>query len=110
MRNESKIDVKGYRVSYEDSGKQTLPVIFIHGFPFNKSSWDPQFEFLKETHRVIIYDLPGFGGSAMPEEPISIKYFADHLIHFMDALSIEKAIVCGLSMGGYILLNAVERH
>ncbi|PBQ32902.1 alpha/beta hydrolase [Sphingobacteriaceae bacterium] len=110
MRDTFKINLAGSVINYEDSQKQTLPVIFIHGFPFSKESWRPQFEFLKETHRVIIYDLPGFGGSTTDTEETSISFFADNLIHFMDALQIEKAVVCGLSMGGYILLNAVERY
>jgi len=110
MENDLSIKVSGQNVNYSDSRKHTLPIIFIHGFPFNKSSWDPQYEFLKETQRVIIYDLPGFGKSAELAGETSISSLADHLIHFMDSLKIEKAIVCGLSMGGYILLNAMERY
>lgn len=109
MENNFIIKVENSTINYQDSEKHTLPVIFIHGFPFNKSSWAPQFEFLKETHRVIIYDLPGFGESISNDEH-TIESFADNFIKFMDALKIDKAIVCGLSMGGYILLNAVERY
>lgn len=110
MRQTLQITLAGTVLSYEDSQKHTLPIIFIHGFPFCKKSWEPQFDFLKETHRVIIYDLPGFGESTTDTKETSINFFADTLIQFMDALKIEKAIVCGLSMGGYILLNAVERY
>jgi len=110
MKNNLTIPVNGIPMSYEDSGKHTLPVIFVHGFPFNKSMWDPQFEFLKETHRVITYDLPGFGNSGPLRAETSLTDFADNLVQFMDALKIEKANVCGFSMGGYILLNAMERY
>jgi len=110
MKNNLSIHVNGISVSYKDSGKHTLAIIFVHGFPFNKSTWEPQYNFLKETHRVIIYDLPGFGESAMGAEESSIHFYADHLVKFMDTLQIKKGIVCGLSMGGYILLNAVERY
>ncbi len=109
MRNELRINVDTTSLNYNDSGKQTLPIIFVHGFPFDKSTWDPQFDFLKETHRVIIYDLPGFGQSTPLKTEVSIDSLSDNLIDFMDALKIKKAIVCGLSMGGYIVLNAVER-
>lgn len=111
MRNELSVNADGINISYEDSGKNTVPVIFIHGFPFNKSAWHPQFDFLRETQRVIIYDLPGFGNSgSVAGGTKSIHAFAENLVKFMDALNIKKAFVCGLSMGGYILLNAVERH
>lgn len=110
MNLELMLNVNGAATSYHDSAKKTLPVIFIHGFPFRKSCWDPQFEFLKETHRVITYDLPGFGRSSPLNTEASIAAYAEHLIKFMDGLHLEKAIVCGLSMGGYILLNAAERY
>jgi pimeloyl-ACP methyl ester carboxylesterase len=55
---------EGLAISYRDSEKGEGPVIFIHGFPFDKSSWEPQFRFLKDKYRVITYDLPGFGWSS----------------------------------------------
>jgi 3-oxoadipate enol-lactonase len=97
-------------VSFSDTGTDKVPVIFIHGFPFDKSSWQPQIDFLGKTNRVIAYDIRGFGKSTAGHDKISIRLFANDLIKFMDALAIEKAIVCGLSMGGYILLNAVHQH
>lgn len=96
-------------ISYNDSGTGEIPIIFIHGFPFDKSSWQPQFEFLNKYNRVITYDIRGFGRSTCGTKEISIANFADDLIDFMEQLELNTAIVCGLSMGGYILLNAVNR-
>lgn len=96
-------------ICYDDFGKSSIPVIFIHGFPFNKSAWQPQMNFLKNNYRVIAYDIRGFGKSTAGDEKPSINLFAEDLIKLMDELQIKKAIVCGLSMGGYILLNAVNR-
>lgn len=107
--NKNTVDIDGVTISFDDFGKGEIPIIFIHGFPFDKSSWEPQMAFLKKTHRVIAYDIRGFGASIMTEEQESIDLFSNDLIKFMDALEIKKAIVCGLSMGGYILLNAVHR-
>jgi len=101
------IKLNGLTISYDDLGKGAVPIIFIHGFPFDKSSWQPQMEFFKKTNRVIAYDIRGFGKSSSGNEKESIRLFADDLIKFMDGLEITKAIVCGFSMGGYILLNAV---
>ncbi len=104
------IKVNGINVSYTDSGEGTYPIIFIHGFPFNKQAWKPQADLFKRTNRVITYDIRGFGESGTNNENISIALFADDLLKFMDALEIKKAILCGLSMGGYILLEAVTLY
>lgn len=104
------IEVKDITISYDDEGNGAIPVILIHAFPLDKSSWQPQIDFLKKDHRVITYDIRGFGGSSAGNKKPSISLFADDLINFMDKLVIPKAIVCGLSMGGYIILNAVIRY
>lgn len=96
-------------VSYTDEGPDEAPVIIlIHGFPLNKSMWNKQIEALIENFRVIAYDIRGHGNSAQGAEDFSIELFADDLLSLMDALKIEKAMLCGLSMGGYIALNAIE--
>jgi pimeloyl-ACP methyl ester carboxylesterase len=104
------INLNGVSICYDDFGTGTIPIIFIHGFPFDKSSWEPQLEFLSQTQRVIAYDIRGFGKSSVGDEEQTISLFAGDLIRLMDALQIPQAIVCGLSMGGYIVLNAVTRH
>ena len=104
------INVNGMTTCFEDFGEGNIPLIFIHGFPFDKSSWQPQMTHFKHTHRVIAYDIRGFGASTAGTERANIALFADDLVQFMDRMQIEKAIVCGLSMGGYILLNAVKRY
>ncbi len=97
------------KISYNDVGRGSIPVLFIHGFPFNKSMWKSQVDFLKSSHRVIAYDIRGFGKSTNDATEVSIQLFADDLIKFMDVLQISKAVLCGLSMGGYIALNVVNR-
>jgi 3-oxoadipate enol-lactonase len=113
MKSSSKnigLIVNNVSVNYNDSGPANKPiVIFIHGFPFDKSMWDFQLESLEENYRVIAYDVRGFGKSEAGNANFSIDLFADDLIHLMDELEIDDAIICGLSMGGYIALNAIER-
>ena len=106
---ESILTINDIRVSYFDSLKGETTIIFIHGFPFDKSSWNLQLEQLRENFRVIAYDIRGFGNSSSGEKQFSIDLFADDLLSFMDALKINQAIICGLSMGGYIALNAIAR-
>jgi len=109
--NNIKIPVNDINVSYNDEGPKKAPVIiFIHGFPLNKSMWDKQSEKLKDSYRVIAYDIRGHGDTDLGAIDFSIDLFAQDLIDFMDALKIEKTMLCGLSMGGYIALNAIEKH
>lgn len=105
-----KIQVNDIKVNYNDHGPQFAPVIvFIHGFPFNKDIWNLQAELFRANYRVITYDVRGHGQTEEGSLKPGIDLFAEDLIGLMDALEIEKAIVCGLSMGGYIALNAVQR-
>jgi 3-oxoadipate enol-lactonase len=104
------IKVNDIIINYNDLGEGKLPVIFIHGFPFDQSSWKFQLDYLQQYTRVITYDIRGFGKSTSSDEKTTIPLLADDLIKFMDALQIPKAIICGLSMGGYILLNALHRY
>jgi 3-oxoadipate enol-lactonase len=98
-------------VSYTDEGQEgSSVIIFIHGFPFNKSMWNLQVEPLKDNYRLIMYDIRGHGNSDAGNEVFSIDLFANDLIGLMDALKIDKAILCGLSMGGYIALNAMGKY
>ncbi len=109
--NDLRVDLKHLTISYNDNGPEDAGVIiFIHGFPLNKSMWNKQAEVFKETCRVIAYDIRGHGHSDEGEEDFSIEFFVNDLIAFMDALEIDKATLCGLSMGGYIALNAVENY
>ncbi len=101
--------VSGFTLSYDDFGTGDVPVIFLHGFPFNRTMWKSQIEFLKPSQRVIAIDLRGFGESKDEETPLSISLFTNDLIQLMDSLKIDKAILCGLSMGGYIALDAQQK-
>lgn len=103
------ITINNFHLSYDDVGEGSIPLIFLHGFPFDKSMWQGQLDFLKTTIRVIACDIRGFGKSSDEGSILGIDLFAEDLIAFMDKLSIDKAIVCGLSMGGFIALNALKR-
>lgn len=103
------IELNNIHLSYDDVGEGTIPIIFLHGFPFDKTMWRGQLEFFKSSHRLIAFDIRGFGKSTDQESSFTMDLFADDLIQFMDTLSIEKAVLCGLSMGGFIALNAMKR-
>ena len=102
-------EIDNFSLSYDDFGVGAVPIIFLHGYPFSKAMWQGQLDFLKSRHRVIACDIRGFGQSKDEEMTLSIDLFADDLIAFMDKLTIEKAIICGLSMGGFIALDAFKK-
>ncbi len=102
------VSVNNFTLSYDDVGEGKTPIIFLHGYPFSKAMWQTQIEFLKHSYRLIACDIRGFGKSTDEKSPLSIDQFGDDLIMFMDRLHIDRAIICGLSMGGFIALNAME--
>jgi 3-oxoadipate enol-lactonase len=95
-----KIEIGTRGVAYDDAG-EGRPVLFVHGFPHHRKLWAPQLRALAGHSRAIAVDLPGFGESDMPER-FSIDAWADGLSRFLDALSIDRAVIVGLSMGGYV--------
>jgi 3-oxoadipate enol-lactonase len=106
-----KVAGPGYTVNYDDFGPVFAPaIIFIHGFPFDKSIWNLQLELLKSNYRVIAYDIRGHGGSAQGDSSLSLDLFVEDLMSFMDSLQLHKVIVCGLSLGGYIALHAIKKY
>jgi 3-oxoadipate enol-lactonase len=97
-------------ISYTDEGNdKNIPIVFIHGFPLDKSMWKGQFEYLRNKYRVITYDIRGYGDSEPGTETLSIDLFASDLKRLLDALDLPKVILCGFSMGGYIALKAMEK-
>ncbi|HJX23323.1 MAG TPA: alpha/beta fold hydrolase [Candidatus Bathyarchaeia archaeon] len=96
---------------FVDSGNSSQKtIVFIHGFPFSHEMWNQQIDLLKKDYRVIAYDLRGHGGSGIGDGQYAFEFFVDDLIGLLDHLKIGRAILCGLSIGGYIALRAVERN
>jgi 3-oxoadipate enol-lactonase len=109
--NNIRITINKLTVSYNDQGPDDGPVIiFIHGFPLNKSMWDIQMDALKDNYRVVAYDIRGHGSSDPGIDDFFIELFTNDLLRLMEKLGIEKSILCGLSLGGYIALNAVLKY
>jgi 3-oxoadipate enol-lactonase len=102
--------VNGISIAWDDCGSGPV-VCLIHGFPLNRRMWSPQINALVASgYRVITPDLRGFGDSDLPEGPYSMDLFADDLVALLDHLGIRRAVFGGMSMGGYVLLNVLERY
>lgn len=97
-------------IGYEDMGSGT-PVVFIHGFPHNRELWVPQRVALMAQARCITPDLRGFGESrGRGSKPATMDLYADDVAALLDVLHIPRAVVCGLSMGGYVAFSLWRRH
>ena len=100
--------VEDTAIAYDDVGTG-LPVIFLHAFPLNRTMWDPQVGALVAECRCIAIDMRGLGESA-PAPPYSMDRYADDVAGVLDALQIERAVIVGLSMGGYVAFALWRRH
>jgi pimeloyl-ACP methyl ester carboxylesterase len=97
-------------LAYDDNGSGQ-PLLLIHGFPLNRTMWRPQIEALTQAgYRVITPDLRGFGESRPTSAAVSMSSYADDIVALMDHLRLPQAVVGGMSMGGYVLLNLLERY
>lgn len=86
-----------------------LPVLFVHGFPLDRTMWRHQMTGLARCRR-IAPDLWGPGAANTPAGGYSMSRYADDLIAVLDGLDVPQAVVCGLSMGGYVVFDLVRRH
>lgn len=86
-----------------------LPVVLTHAFPLTHAMWRPQIAALETDYRVIAYDVRGFGKSDAGSGQYTMEFMVDDLLALLDRLQIERAVLVGLSMGGYITLRAAER-
>lgn len=103
--------INNIAIAFEDRGDHSrTPIVLIHGFPFSRATWQPQVDVLSKSYRVIAYDVRGHGESEVADGQYMLEFFVDDFIGLLDYLSVEKATVVGLSMGGYIALRAVERN
>jgi 3-oxoadipate enol-lactonase len=98
------------KVAYDDVGTG-LPVVLLHAFPLDKEMWAPQMGPISSAgYRVIAIDLPEFGGTTPDKDGFTIDRGADLVADFLKALGIPKAVVVGLSMGGYVAMSIARRH
>ncbi|MEZ4318663.1 MAG: alpha/beta hydrolase [Myxococcota bacterium] len=104
------IEVDGIQIAYVDSGGDKPPLVFIHGLSSYMGFWEYQLEAFTGTNRVLALDLPGYGSSARPDAPMTPPWYAETVVHWLDALEIDKASVVGHSMGGQIALTLTLEH
>ena len=100
--------ISGLSVFLEGNSK-SKPIIFVHGFPYDHTMWKAQIEELSENYFCVAYDIRGLGESPVGDGQFTMEFFVDDLEIIIDELKLDKPVLCGLSMGGYIALRALEK-
>lgn len=91
----------GTELHYETAGEGTN-VVLLHAGVADRRMWEPQWEALAKEHRVVRYDMRGFGRSPIPPEPYS---HAVDLVNLLKKLRIDRAVLIGASLGGRVALE-----
>jgi len=94
---------------YQNGNPQNKGILFIHGFPYDHNMWQKQVEELETVYHCISYDIRGLGSSPAGDGQFTMESFVDDVGFIIDELKLDKPILCGLSMGGYIAFRCMER-
>lgn len=94
-------------INYQSHG-EGRPIVLIHGFPLNLKIWDQLIPELS-GYRVLTVDLPGFGQSTLSNESFTINDIGRALIDWLQALNIERPVLVGHSLGGYVALSMLSQ-
>ncbi len=100
--------INGLSVFLEGNNKNKS-IIFLHGFPYDHTMWMAQINEFSKDYFCVSYDIRGLGESPAGNGQFTMESFVDDLEIIIDELKLDKPVLCGLSMGGYIGLRALER-
>jgi pimeloyl-ACP methyl ester carboxylesterase len=104
----SQVAVRGLRLHYREWG-QGLPVLLLHGFPLSSQLWEDVAVRLEDGFRVVAPDLRGHGDSEAPPGPYSMDALAEDVVGLADALGLDRFVLGGHSMGGYVAFRVADR-
>lgn len=100
-------EINGLKIYDHGQGQQSF--IFAHGFPYDHTMWQNQVESLSSEYRVVTYDIRGLGQSEPGDGQYTMDSMADDLIQIVQELGLNKPILCGFSMGGYLSMRTMEK-
>jgi 3-oxoadipate enol-lactonase len=95
----------GYSIGYDEAGAgDGTPIVFLHGVGSDKSVWHPQLRHFGAERRAIAFDYPGYGDNDPAPPGTTRDHYAAAILSALTALGIERAHVCGLSLGGVVAI------
>ena len=96
-------------MAYRDRGEGARdPVVLLHAFPLNSRMWEPQAEVLAGERRVVTPDYPGFGRAPRTPAQPDVRYYAEGVRGLLDRLGLERVVLGGISMGGYVTFECLR--
>jgi pimeloyl-ACP methyl ester carboxylesterase len=95
-------DIGGAKIHYLDVGSGKDVVLLLHAFPLHSGMWSRQIAALSPRYRVIAPDYPGLGKSTPRPEPSTMEFLAEQVLGLLGSVRVDRAVVVGLSMGGYL--------
>jgi len=98
------LNIRGIQLYYDDKGSGQ-PIDFVHGHPFNHTMWKYKIDHFSKEYHLIMPDLRGYGRTEVTPGRVMLDEMALDILHLLDALQIQQAVLCGLSMGGQIVLD-----
>ena len=99
----------GEIVSYRELGDGPgEPLVLLHAFPLNGRMFEPQMEAFSEGRRVVAPDYPGFGRSPRTPAQPDIRYYAEGVLGLLNRLGLERVVLGGVSMGGYVAFGCMR--
>ncbi|MCL6510316.1 MAG: alpha/beta fold hydrolase [Anaerolineae bacterium] len=107
------VNLNGLHLHWYEAGESGSPVILLHGGGVDSAwlSWKLTLPALAEAHRTIAPEMPGYGRSDRPADfPHAVDAYVEVMRQLMDALDIERASLCGVSLGGAIAIGVALAH
>lgn len=92
----------------EQQGQGDPTLVLVHGFPLDRSLWQGQAP-LSRSARLVVLDLPGFGDTPAAQMTGGLAGYSSAVLAAMDRAGLERATLCGISMGGYVLFDLWRR-
>lgn len=87
----------------------TDALLLVHAFPLDARMWEPQLAAFSGAVPLLAPHLPGFGGSDPAGDVMTMRAAADRMLEELDRAAVDRALVCGLSMGGYVAFEVWRR-
>ncbi|MGA8892053.1 MAG: alpha/beta fold hydrolase [Anaeromyxobacteraceae bacterium] len=103
-------DTGGAKIHFQDSGSGKDVIVLLHAFPLHSGMWSRQVAALSPRFRVIAPDYPGLGKSTPRPEPTTMESLAEQVLGVLGGLQVDRAVVVGLSMGGYLAFELYRRR
>lgn len=108
--NIKRAEVNGFDVAYSCVGEGEKVAVICQGWATNFEMYELVANAISDEYKVILFDFPGFGKTAEPEESWSVEQYASFFIDFLHALNVEEVTLIGHSYGGRVIIEVASNE